>query len=204
MQYCVYKIYVNIALTAVILSLPLTFVLPVEWSFENGLIENLQVIVLLIGAIFVLSVRSDVWLQRFLAAGLMLIVMRELSWGRVFFPTGIEELGPVFVSMADYKYRVHVYIFLAIYISAMLFMLIRLVPVKKIFLCPQPLFAFVVILIAIILNYIGDKGLFIGKACGQVLEELNELILYMTLPSVAAYWLWKLKTPVKIIGGKNF
>ena len=191
-QYRIYKFYVGIASAAVILSVPLAFVLPVEFSFENGLIENTQVIVLLIEAIFILSVRSEsVWLQRFLAAGFVLIVFRELSWGRVFFPIGMETYGAVFVDMADYKYRLQVYIFLAIYIAAMLFMLIRFVPVKKIFFGKQPLAAFGVIFIAALFNYMGDHGLIIGKACGQVLEEFNELILYMTLPAVALYWLWQ-------------
>lgn len=120
-----YKIYVGPAFVGVILSVPLAFVLPVEWSFENELIENAQIAVLLGGIILILSVRSSMkWFQRFFAAGFLLMIFRELSWGRVFFPVGTEELGPVFISMADYKYRVPVYIFLAAYISAMLFMLI--------------------------------------------------------------------------------
>ena len=117
----------------------------------------------------------------------------RIELGARFFPTGMEEFGAVFVSMADYEYRLHVYVFLTIYIAAMLFVLIRFVPVKKILFGRQPLAAFAVILIAHLLNYIGDHGLIIGKAYGQVLEELNELILYMTLPAVALYWLWQLK-----------
>lgn len=181
-----------------ILSVPFAFVLPVEWSFENGFIENAQIIVLVAGAIWILNIRSPIkWLQRFFAAGLVLIALRELSWGRVFFPTGMEALGATFISMANYKYRIHVYAFLAIYISAMLFMLIRFVPVKEIFSAQQPLAAFGIILITSLLNHIGDKGLFIGKVCGQILEELNELILYMTLPIIALYWLWQQKIPSK-------
>ena len=181
-----------------ILSVPFAFVLPVEWSFENGFIENAQIIVLVAGAIWILNIRSPIkWLQRFFAAGLVLIALRELSWERVFFPTGMEALGATFISMANYKYRIHVYAFLAIYISAMLFMLIRFVPVKEIFSAQQPLAAFGIILITSLLNHIGDKGLFIGKVCGQILEELNELILYMTLPIIALYWLWQQKIPSK-------
>ena len=65
-QYRIYKIYVVIAFIAVISSVPLAFVLPVEWSFENGFIENAQVIILLVEAIWILSVRSPMkWFQRF-------------------------------------------------------------------------------------------------------------------------------------------
>ena len=127
-----YKIFVGLAFAGLVLSAPLAFVLPVEWSFENGLIENAQIVVLLGGIILILSVRSSMkWFQRFFAAVLLLIVFRELSWGRVFFPTGMEKFGPIFVSMKDYEYRLPVYIFLAAYISVMLFILIYFVPAKK-------------------------------------------------------------------------
>lgn len=189
-QFRAYKIYVRIACAAVLFSVPLAFVLPVEISFENGLLENAQVVILLGAAIFLLSWNSSAqmkWFQRLFVAGLVLMALRELSWGRVFFPIGMESLGEVFVDMAHYKYRVQVYIFLAAYISAMLFVLIRFVPVKKILRGRQPVAVFAIMLATIILSYIGEHGLFIGKACGQILEELNELILYTTLPAVNLY-----------------
>ena len=191
-QYRMYKIYLSVMLVAVILSVPLAFVLPVELSFENELIENAQVIVLIFDALLILNSPSPaaqmIWFQRFFAAGLFLMALRELSWGRVFFPIKMKALGPTFVAMADYEYRIPVYIFLAVYIALMLFILIRFVPVKKIFLSRQPLAAFAVIFIALLLNYVGEHGYFIGKAYGQVLEELNELIFYLTLPVISFYY----------------
>lgn len=184
-----YKIFVWLAFSGLVLSTPLAFVLPVEWSFENGLIENAQIVVLLGGIILILSVRSSMkWFQRFFAAGLLLIVFRELSWGRVFFPTGMEKLGPVFVSMKDYEYRLPVYIFLAAYISTMLFMLIYFVPVKKILAAPQPWELFTVMVSAIIFSSIGEHTHLLDRTCGQIFEELNELILYATLPVAALYY----------------
>lgn len=189
-QYHTYKIYVRLAFVATMLSVPLAFVLPVEWSFENGLIENMQIVVLILSAVFILSVRSRMkWFQRFCAAGFVLMALRELSWGRVFFPIGMEQFGAVFVTMVDYPYRIPVYIFLTVYIAAMLIILIRFVPVRKILLGRQPLAAFGVIGIALTLNYIGEHGWLLGKGNGQILEELNELIFYLTLPAVALYWL---------------
>lgn len=195
-QYRTYKIYVKLMLAAVITSVPLAFVLPVEWSFENGLIENIQVVVLILAAICILSVRSRMkWFQRFCAAGFVLMALRELSWGRVFFPIGMEQFGAVFVTMADYPYRVPVHIFITVYSAVMLFVLIRFVPVRKILFGRQPLAAFAVIGIALALNYVGDHGWFLGKGNGQILEELNELIFYLTLPAVALYWLLQQKNP---------
>ena len=192
LQYRIYKIYVSVSFAAVLLSVPLAFALPVELSFENGLIENAQVVTLLGAAVVVLNVRAKnpqmKWLQRFFAAGLVLMALRELSWGRVFFPVGMEDSGAVFVDMAHYKYRVPVHIFIAVYSAAMLFMLIRFVPVRKILSGRQPLAVFAVLLLSMIFSYVGDHGWLIGKACGQILEELNELIFYATLPAVDLYY----------------
>ena len=191
-QYRLYKIYLGAIFAAIILSVPLAFVLPVEISFENGFLENVQVVVLILSALLILIFQSDAaqmkWFQRFFAAGLFLTALRELSWGRVFFPVGMEKLGAVFVSMADYEYRIPVYIFLAIYGAAMLFILIRFVPVKKILLSPQPLAAFAVMILALIFSYVGEHGYFLGKAQGQILEEFNELILYLILPAINFYY----------------
>lgn len=205
LQYRLYKIYLAVMFIAVMLSVPLAFVLPVELSFENGVIENAQVAILILAALLMLIFRSPaaqmIWFQRFFALGLVLMALRELSWGRVFFPVKMKALGASFVSMADYEYRVPVYIFLAIYIAMMLFILIRFVPVKKILLSRQPPVAFAVIFIALSFNYVGEHGWFIGRACGQILEELNELIFYMTLPVINFHYIWQQKNPSNKLGG---
>ena len=196
-----YGIYLGIIFAAMVLSVPLAFVLPVEWSFENGLIENAQVAVLILGAVLTLTIKSSAqmkWFRRFFAAGLFLMALRELSWGRVFFPVDMEDFGEVFVSMADYPYRIPVYIFLAIYGAAMLFVLIKFVPVKKILLSRQPLAAFALILATIILAHIGDKGRLIDKAHGQILEELNELLMYLLLLVINFYYTWQQKKSVEL------
>ena len=195
-QYRTYKNYVSLMSVAVVASVPLAFTLPVELSFENGLIENAQVVALFGAAIFILNARPrSEWLQRFLAAGFVLMALRELSWGRVFFPIGMEKFGAVFVPMTDYEYRVPVYVFIAVYGLIMLFVLIRFVPVRRILFGRQPLAAFAVIAVAFGFNYIGDHGWILGKGNGQILEELNELIFYLTFPLVVQYWLWQQKNP---------
>ena len=192
LQYRIYKIYLSTAFAAVILSVPLALILPVEISFENAFLENAQVAVLIFAALLIIFFsnknRQLKWFNRLFAMILTLIALRELSWGRVFFPIGREDLGWVFVSMADYKYRLLVYIFLTVYILAMIFILIRFVPVKKILLSRQPVAAFAVMFMAAIFSYIGDHSIFISKECGQILEEFDELILYMTLPATNFYY----------------
>ena len=200
LQYRIYKFYLGTTFAALILSVPLAFILPVEVSFENGILENAQVVILILAALLIIFFSSsDAQLKCFnglFASFLILIAFRELSWGRVFFPIDVEKLGYVFVSMANYKYRVQVYIFLAAYILAMIFVLVRFVPVKRILLSSQPLAAFAVIFMAGIFSYIGDHGIFIGKECGQILEELEELILYLTLPVINFYYTTQQKNPL--------
>ena len=197
LQCCIYKIYLGAMFAAIILSVPLALTLPLELSFENGLIENAQVVILLLGAVLILIPRAEdvqfKWFQRLFAAGLVLMTLRELSWGRVFFPLKMKPMGPSFISMADYEYRIQVYIFLAVYVATMIFMLIRFVPVKRILRSRQPLALFAVMILSIIFSYVGEHGYFIGKACGQLLEEIDELILYMTLPALNFYYMWQQK-----------
>ncbi len=184
-----YQIFTGFAFAAEILSVPLAFVLPVELSFENGLIENAQIVVLIVGALWVLNVSSPLkWFQRFFAAGMFLIVFRELSWGRVFFPVSMETLGSVFIDMAHFKYGTEVHVAMVAYVAAMIFILIRFVPVKKILRGSQLSAALAVMIVAFIFSSLGDSGLFFGKTCGQILEELNELIFYSTLPVAAVYY----------------
>lgn len=92
-------------LLCLLLCFPLARFIPLEWSWENGVIENAQVLVLLAGLAFAgLAWRRaaqdgaamlglcamPVW---FLLAG------RELSWGAVFLPPlGFGPEGPVYSS----------------------------------------------------------------------------------------------------------
>ena len=81
---------------------PLAQFLPPECGWENGLIENAQAILLLIGAMFCFNCAYYYFKGMGFTVGLLYLdmFMRELSWGRVFFPTGIyTEMGPEFISM---------------------------------------------------------------------------------------------------------
>ena len=194
LQYKLYKIYLSAMFTAIILSVPLALILPLELSFENGLIENAQIVILLFGAVLILTSRADdaqfKWFQRLFASGLVLIILRELSWGRVFFPLKMNRQGQY-----SSAWRIINIACRFMYVAAMLFVLINFVPVKEILCYQQPLAVFAVIILAIIFSYVGEHGYFIGKECGQILEELNELILYMTLPAINFYYVWQQKNP---------
>ena len=80
-----------------VLLLPQAFILPIECSYENHLLENLEVFILGIGFINMLyktaNLNKDKINKFYLACGIFYIVMiaRELSYGRVFYPIGMDK-----------------------------------------------------------------------------------------------------------------
>ena len=127
----------RVSLLFLLLMIPLIFLLPMQASFENGPIENLQVFVLFLGSLFSLYLRqctNDTPLRRFhlwCAVLLLLIVFRELNWGRVFFPIGMEHHGPRFLPMSEFPWRIEVYALLTVYIGWLLLALVRWLPVRS-------------------------------------------------------------------------
>ena len=186
--------YEKIGLAAMFLSIPLAFVAPPEITFENHLIENLQVIILIflaaVNVKFSLASKLQLkWYHIFCAILFFVFALRELSWGRVFFQIGTEISGePIFISMADYPYRIPIYIFLAICIFALLFILIKFLPVKKFLFGKKPMGALAVMCGAIFLAYVGEHGYFIGKEYGEALEEFEELTAYLMLPRICLFY----------------
>lgn len=95
----------RILLLCLFLCYPLSQVIPLEWSWENGIIENAQVVVLLAGLVFA----GRAWRRGPKDGAAMLglcampvwflLASRELSWGAVFLPPlGFGPEGPVFSS----------------------------------------------------------------------------------------------------------
>jgi hypothetical protein len=84
---------------------PLSLLIPPAWGWENGVVENAQVLVLLGGCLlaWVAARRLDAGPARVLARCVMplwlLLSGRELSWGAVFLPPiGFDITGPIYAS----------------------------------------------------------------------------------------------------------
>lgn len=95
-----------IGLAVLVASFALAEALPVWTSFENGPVENTQVVVLLIGAAFAWAFgrkgdgapRSG-WFWAATVPVWITMVLRELSWGAVFLtPLAVTAHGPQFSS----------------------------------------------------------------------------------------------------------
>lgn len=164
--------------------------LPLTWGWENGPLEWSQVVILATGALL-----TGYWWQeaissrRFHHARLfawamplwLLMIGRELSWGRVFFQAGLDPIeGPYFISVAQLPYGKFVYPVLAIIILSWLFAVIK----YKLYAIPYELFRqgrfptgeFILVILSFVTAYIAEQHL--HKA---IMEELVECVAYLSL-----------------------
>ena len=189
-----YKIATFGGIAALLLSVPLAKILPPSIAFENGPIENFQVVLLMCASVWSLRLMLDSYAHGakafhvFCALGFVLLTMRELSWGRVFYQTDFDTSGPVFVSMADYAWRFEAHIFIAVVVLMMLFLLIKHVPLRRLRRARAPIALFAIIFVGVIMQYCGEHGYLLGKPQGQVLEELCETIIYALQPFLCLYY----------------
>lgn len=123
-----------------VLILPVSGFLPDWVNFENGPIENTQVILLLGCALMCVKFARDtlsspshkMWLP---SAGIFLILAaRELSWGRVFFIKEYSAAGePILIASSEMPFRTAIHGFIGVLAVLCLYGLIRFVPWKRIF-----------------------------------------------------------------------
>lgn len=76
-----------VTLVLAVIGIPLAWTLPVECGYENGLVENTQMAVLLLGIVFALTAKDHREVCIFAVFVLVLLLSREMNTGRtVFFP----------------------------------------------------------------------------------------------------------------------
>lgn len=184
-----------ISLLLMVVLFPLGFSLPEWWGWENGPIENTQVIILIAGAILsCLAARHNrhdsqickLWLWT--VPIWLIIIGRELSWGRVFFdPVSIGPDGPMFPSIHEIWYGRYVYPVNIIIMSSTLCGLwynFNWKKIKHIWRIPA-IDGILLILSAIASQLVFEKNLLmVFNPCSQLLEEWSELIVYWCMVSI--------------------
>ncbi len=164
--------------------------LPLTWGWENGPLEWSQVGILaaglfLTGCWWQEAVTSRRFHQaRFFSWAMplwLLMIGRELSWGRVFYQAGLDPIeGPYFISVAQLPYGKFVYPILAIIILSWLFAVIK----YKLYAIPYELFRqgrfptseFILVVVSFVTAYVAEQHL--HKA---IMEELVECVAYLSL-----------------------
>lgn len=178
-----------------LLIFPLSFVLPYWTNVENGPIENTQVLTLLGGCALCLRYGrsaslslSRMWQS---AAGVFLILaLRELSWGRVFFPLGHTETGePILMASADMPFHTEIHIAVGLAAALCLYGLARYTPWRQVFHgIALPWRHFVLLVLCMAFVTLGDHHALFHTLQDQTIEELSELLLYLTLCHTAWYY----------------
>lgn len=179
-----------ILLAGVLASYFISPYLPISWGWENNLLEWLQVAILAIGMI--LNYRwwqdakatIDSLAALFLASALplwLLMIGRELSWGRVFFPSGFDAVnGPTFVSLAELPYGTFVNPLLTVIIVVWLFAVIKYrlyrIPYELLKTKHFPIYELMIVILALLVAGFGEKKLHL-----PVMEEFDECVAYSGL-----------------------
>lgn len=168
------------------------YILTIECSYENHLLENLEVFVLGIGFINMLyrtvSLNKNKFNKFYLACGIFYIVMiaRELSYGRVFYPIGMDKNGEqIFMNIHQIWYGPIVYPIIAVLVLIALFLMIQTYKYikKEQIICSIPRYSIRLFIIMMILSQIVfEKNLIKFLAdYGQLLEECTEILAYCSL-----------------------
>ncbi|MBP2635337.1 MAG: hypothetical protein H6Q72_1244 [Firmicutes bacterium] len=189
-----YKVFPTTYLSVLLLALmfPAGLWLPTSWGWENGVIENLQILILAAGLVvscFVAWNKRDdrksrnLWLC--LTPCWILAILREVSWGRIFYPVSIGTHGPEFITLQQLPYGFLVKPFVIIVI------VVTLIAVywnaKGIFICHKqlPVLDLTILLVAAIMAVLCDKNMLLHlHSYHQILEELAELTVYWSMVSI--------------------
>ncbi len=85
-----------LAIAALLAVVPSVMFMPEKWGWENGVLENIQMVILFIGLYLSLKVDSNKKFFNFVAMVLVIIILREVNCGRtLFFSVPGTEKNPV-------------------------------------------------------------------------------------------------------------
>lgn len=181
-----------------LLLIPLNVFLPMSWGNENGVIENVQLVCLVVTAVMcyrhknVLLVNWGGSQNALCYSGTIfffLLTMREISWGRALL---LHNDGSIYQysEMGLYGKLVHPMV------GMLLVLLIYLLYKARIWnilsLLKFPTKKFILLLFFITMSWIGEKGS-IGIFHGELAEELSELGVYIMMYKLVKYYFSSLK-----------
>ena len=184
------KALVILCILAVIF-IGLSFVLPIEYSYENHFLENLEVVILFLGIVICIGKIRDFILYdsiKFYVASIIIYILmigREVSWGRVFYTIGMDKNGEhIFVKVHELWYGSVVYPIVGILILiALILLVVYFYQSRKQGICWYiPLGEFLFFIVTSILGqFVFDRGLVQFGNYNQLLEESCEIIAYIAL-----------------------
>ncbi len=171
-----------VAILNFILIIPCLLWLPERFGYENGLLENLQIIVLGIGACLAIKSKGDRKFFYFVLMVISILFLREINCGRtIFFPVpGVEN---TFYGWKEIKYGWLAHPIFGTYIAYVVFYFLY----NKVYLTLWNIIRKVKFPVwNVLLLIVGmSVGMYAEKALeNMVLEEITELLFYVSLAGI--------------------
>ena len=151
--------------------------LPIQYTYENSLIENFQLFVLILTFIFSVKAKTDKKFFISVALICLILFLREINCGRtIFFP--IEGMENAFYSWKDIKYGYLAHPLYGLFIagSALYFLFTKsfMVLIKYLKYAKLSFYNWIFLFSGIIFGTLGEK---IGSFA---LEEMMETLFYVS------------------------
>jgi hypothetical protein len=184
LNHCTFRIQpcTWISIVVALLVAPCTMFLPEHFGWENGLIENIQLIVLAIGFIFSVKAKDNKQFFYFAAMVIVILLLREVNCGRtIFFPIPGEPNAFYKWSQIKYGYLAHPIYGAYIAYTALYFIMTKSYNVLVKFLTKfrLPVWNILLMLVGMFV------GLYAEKRLGNcLLEEMGELLFYVALVGI--------------------
>lgn len=182
--HCDFKVYICtwIAFLTALAVMPCMLFLPEKYGYENGLLENLQMLTLLTG--FILAVRAKLNKKFFYFAAMVLgiLAIREVNCGRtIFFPIPGEVNA--FYTWKEIKYGYLAHPIYGLYMAYVAFYFLK----HKLFITlwnivkniKFPVWNVLLLLVGMVLGLYAEKA-----SHNMVLEEISELLFYISLTGI--------------------
>lgn len=172
-----------------ILIIPISLCMDPSFFWENGPVEMAQNIVLALGTItacyWVLKENSNkgVWFTGCLL--FFIAMLRELSWGRVFFVKGMDADGPIIAEKSDLWFGPYINVFVGLLLLLLIASLIynrkQLIQIGKLWINDKQSIIYTILMVVLLAlaSLVFDKNAI--KAISdwhQGLEEMSELTSY--------------------------
>lgn len=177
---CYPTTYINILIALLIV--PCVMFLPEKYGYENGLLENIQMVVLFAGCFFAMRSKIDKKFFYFVTMVLAILILREVNCGRTLFFAVPGEVNS-FYSWKEIKYGYLAHPIYGAYITYVgiyfLYNKLFLNLWDKIKNIRFPLWDMVLMLTGMALGLYAEK-----VAHNMVLEEITELLFYTGLVGI--------------------
>jgi len=176
-----FKIYNStwISIIIAMLLIPCTIFLPEKFGYENGILENLQLLILFIGVYLSFFSKIDRKFFIFIGLFLIILILREINCGRtLFFPVpGTEN---AFYNWKDIKYGYLAHPIFGMYIAFVVIYFLK----NKLFLnswnyirkTKLPTWNILFMIFSLIVGVYADHAI-----DNMVFEEIIELLFYTSL-----------------------